>query len=473
MPRLIGPGFLTVLSLAALLASSGQALASHVQCGDVVTRDTTLDSDLIDCPDDGIIIGAAGIKLDLNGHTVDGQRSGTGIGNAGRDRVEVEDGTISGFRQGLSLSGVAENRLRGLTLTANLYGIALRHSTLNQLERNVVEDSLSSISLEASNGNSITRNQTAGGFGIEVGTCCGDAGKSHHNLVADNSLVRPYDGIRVIGSENHVVRNVVFDSSSRGIRIGGGMNNQVERNLVTNPQQAGRAPGYGYAGIALENAQKTLVANNRVSGFYDAVHLSDSRDNSIRRNRLVGGQGLARLSGHPVMGIYLFYSSHRNRVDANVVSSAAIGIYSVVEDTVIEGNLATDNYSGIYASREAIRTLVKRNIARNSVTTGITVEGPSAQVVRNEASDNGWEGIRAYFSPGTVIERNAAHENRLDGILLLAPDGISVSRNTANRNGELGINAELGLMGLGVIDGGRNRAAGNGNPLQCVNVFCR
>ena len=173
------------------------------------------------------------------------------------------------------------------------------------------------------------------------------------------------------------------------------------------------------------------------------------------------------------MGIYLFYSSHRNRVDANVVSSAAIGIYSVVEDTVIEGNLATDNYSGIYASREAIRTLVKRNIARNSVTTGITVEGPSAQVVRNEASDNGWEGIRAYFSPGTVIERNAAHENRLDGILLLAPDGISVSRNTANRNGELGINAELGLMGLGVIDGGRNRAAGNGNPLQCVNVFCR
>ena len=72
MPRLIGPGFLTVLAVATLLASGGQALASHVQCGDVITQDTTLDSDLIDCPGDGLVIGADDVTLDLNGHTVDG-----------------------------------------------------------------------------------------------------------------------------------------------------------------------------------------------------------------------------------------------------------------------------------------------------------------------------------------------------------------------------------------------------------------
>jgi hypothetical protein len=34
-------------------------------------------------------------------------------------------------------------------------------------------------------------------------------------------------------------------------------------------------------------------------------------------------------------------------------------------------------------------------------------------------------------------------------------------------NAELGINAVLG-----VIDGGGNKAHGNGNPAQCTNVAC-
>jgi hypothetical protein len=54
-------------------------------------------------------------------------------------------------------------------------------------------------------------------------------------------------------------------------------------------------------------------------------------------------------------------------------------------------------------------------------------------------------------------------------------DGIDVeeaatttTRNTAVQNADLGIEAVLG-----VIDGGGNRAFGNGNPLQCLNVECR
>ena len=64
MPRLVGAGFLTALALAMLLSWGGrEALASHVQCGDVTTQDTTLDSDLIDCPGEGIVIGADAITL--------------------------------------------------------------------------------------------------------------------------------------------------------------------------------------------------------------------------------------------------------------------------------------------------------------------------------------------------------------------------------------------------------------------------
>ena len=57
--------------MALLALTAGQALANHVQCGDVITQDTTLDSDLR-CPNNGIVIGADDITLDLRGHTITG-----------------------------------------------------------------------------------------------------------------------------------------------------------------------------------------------------------------------------------------------------------------------------------------------------------------------------------------------------------------------------------------------------------------
>ena len=58
------------------VVGGGQALASDVGCGDTITTDTTLDSDLVNCPNNGIIIGADNITLDLNGHTIDGDAAG-------------------------------------------------------------------------------------------------------------------------------------------------------------------------------------------------------------------------------------------------------------------------------------------------------------------------------------------------------------------------------------------------------------
>jgi hypothetical protein len=42
-----------------------------------------------------------------------------------------------------------------------------------------------------------------------------------------------------------------------------------------------------------------------------------------------------------------------------------------------------------------------------------------------------------------------------------------LARNVASFNGDLGIEAVVG-----VVDAGRNRAAGNGDPAQCTNLDC-
>ena len=72
----------------------------------------------------------------------------------------------------------------------------------------------------------------------------------------------------------------------------------------------------------------------------------------------------------------------------------------------------------------------------------------------------------------TRIERNLVTSAKTDGIQLVGPStGLETSiltNNIAVHNRQLGINALPGT-----IDGGGNRAHGNGDPRQCLNILCR
>jgi parallel beta-helix repeat protein len=136
-----------VLSLVAwtVILGGDPALASHVNCGAVLTEDIQLDSDLVNCPDDGLVIGADDITVDLNGHEITGSGSpgSVGIRNEGYDGVTIEDGQILapigldfGFAIGILLSGVQDNRVRRLSVSGGSYGIALFDSAANRVRRN-------------------------------------------------------------------------------------------------------------------------------------------------------------------------------------------------------------------------------------------------------------------------------------------------------------------------------------------------
>ena len=127
-----------------LALSPGRALASHVSCGDTITTDTRLDSDLIDCPLWGIRIGADHITLDLAGHTIAQapnlvEPRGGIVDRVGHDGVTIKNGTVRGFDTGVFLINATNNRLRRLTVTGNDYdGIDLLQSEGNQVENNRV-----------------------------------------------------------------------------------------------------------------------------------------------------------------------------------------------------------------------------------------------------------------------------------------------------------------------------------------------
>jgi len=72
-------GYTSLALAAALLATfgAGSALAGHghgttVTCGQVITQSIKVANDLTDCPGDGLVIGANNVKIDLHGHTIDG-----------------------------------------------------------------------------------------------------------------------------------------------------------------------------------------------------------------------------------------------------------------------------------------------------------------------------------------------------------------------------------------------------------------
>ena len=130
------------------VVSAAPALAVHVSCGDTITTDTTLDRDLTDCPNNGIIIGADDITLDLNGHTIDGdgqlidpcpegELRDAGISADFHDGVTVVDGVVREFAVGVGVGSARNVRLAGLSSSSNVFFGYL----LFDVEHSVLRDS--------------------------------------------------------------------------------------------------------------------------------------------------------------------------------------------------------------------------------------------------------------------------------------------------------------------------------------------
>jgi parallel beta-helix repeat protein len=90
---------------------------------------------------------------------------------------------------------------------------------------------------------------------------------------------------------------------------------------------------------------------------------------------------------------------------------------------------------------------------------------------KNVVTDNLFQGIIGYASSGIVLSHNVALRNGTIGIHQPdhgPPNGpVTFTHNIAHANGTLGIDAQPSAIG------GHNRASGNGDPRQCVNVVCK
>jgi hypothetical protein len=266
---------LLAVALLGLLAPS--ALASHVRCGATITADTTLDSDLTDCPSDAIRIGADNITLDLNGHTVDGELAfgfGNGIENAGFDGVTIENGSVQEFHgRAISLTDAAGNHVRELTVqNAFRDGIDVQGNSANTLiEANRVENAIGiAIIVGASNvrveRNLVSGNGAGASFSDKQGALVVTG--SDNRIEGNNVRLRHIEGagrgvgrgsLVVFGTGNQIVGNTANDSDTEGIVVDSFATGTLLRGNLAD--RNGQEFGFGN-GITVESASTTLSSNS-------------------------------------------------------------------------------------------------------------------------------------------------------------------------------------------------------------------
>jgi parallel beta-helix repeat protein len=204
-------------------------------------------------------------------------------------------------------------------------------------------------------------------------------------------------------------------------------------------------------------------------------------DNSFRRNAL--GMHVADSSEILIKGNLV----SRNRTE---------GIKLEGSRNQVRGNRCARNSACVSVDR-GNQNVIAGNRSFRDVGGVLVLKGRANLVTRNVVVRARINGIRlAFEEPGlggtsNVVRRNVVRGSRGDAFVVASRDRRSflggnlaigagddgfdigsrstkLTGNRAVRNDDLGIEAVAGLR-----DPGGNIARGNGNPLQCVNVFCK
>jgi parallel beta helix pectate lyase-like protein len=324
MKRLLVLAALAVSSMAAFVP---QAAATHVSCGDVLSQNTVLDSDLVDCPGNGVEL-ADGVTLDLAGHTIDGQGIGAGVAVlrepfAQETGVRVVGGTLQEFSWGLRLQG-ATGAFDGLVLARNLTaGAECRQAPF-------VGSSTFSDTVVRGNG-----------VGIEVSTC---AVRVEHSAIHENGR----DGVFLNFGRFDLSDSAVFDNGSNGVVLDVVSHATIVNNSIHDNVHSGlhalfgvvRVSGNSFAGNGLNGLDVEVVnstvegntaARNAVNGIRlgsDSTHVADG--NRTTRN---GADGILVTSGAEQFDV------SGNRSDRN----GDDGIDVDAQNGAITGNRADHN----------------------------------------------------------------------------------------------------------------------------------
>jgi parallel beta-helix repeat protein len=365
------------LALSSSAPAFGQDVAV-VGCGAVVTADTTLAADVLDCVGDGLVVGADNITLNLNGHLVDGDAvvdaTDVGIHVAGHHGVRVTNGTVQGF-------------YRGVVFESSPSGVASSLTVRQSSRRGIVF-------LDGSNAAQVLNNVSAdnGASGITIMASDGAS------VVGNRTLRNPGGaGVRLVGATHATVTGNTLTDDLSGVQLGDSTSNRIADNTIS---------GAAEIAVVVDFSSGNVIDHNHISRSGDGVTLESADDNVITGNQI------QHLVGPDGIGIQVY--GDRNLVTKNtVIDPVRYGIevedfgdpgHSPAVDNVVRDNVVNGGGTSIALGPETggvvLRTLVAQNVVTGATGDGIQLVGPStglatSTVTANVAVHNGNLGIDA------------------------------------------------------------------------------
>jgi len=178
----------------AVLSAAPTAMSPDDLCGGTIVADLKLDRN-VSCTGDGLIVGADGIRIELNGYTLSGSGSGVGIVVTGRHDVLVIGGVINNFAAGARVTASTDIEFKHNEFVGNPEGIDFQAGSIgNSVKENVFRDS------------------TTRGIMLRSNTS--------ENDIKNNTFINDRVGILVFGGvDNTLKQNDVSGSILAGIRL--------------------------------------------------------------------------------------------------------------------------------------------------------------------------------------------------------------------------------------------------------------
>jgi parallel beta-helix repeat protein len=245
-------------------------------CGQVVTQDVTLTSDLNCDNGDGLIVGAPGITINLNGYSITGPAGGgaaaspttadsgsegggvtpasterrttdydgsSGILVANADNVAIAGlGEIAGFSRGVTFLGSSGGAVTDVQLVNNDIGVVIASSEGTEVSRNTVTNNGIAVVSDASNGGVTAFNQIVAN--MEEGILL--LGSSDNVVAANNMYGNGDNGIYLdpMSQRNHIDYNTICGHETADLNNADGMPTNVNQNSFGDNNNCGTSlPG--------------------------------------------------------------------------------------------------------------------------------------------------------------------------------------------------------------------------------------
>jgi len=232
--------------------ASQQPLAVSPSCGQVITQNVVLTSNLKCADSDGLIVGGSDIVIDLNGNTISGPdadsqektSSKVGIMVPNSNNVVIQDGTIQGFQAGILMTGSQNVEIKGIASKNNQIGLfstgasivnvhlsilmnnqigLAGHSTQQlNLENNIIyQNTMAGLTLVNSDNAVVTLNSiTESGNGLYLDNQSDNNNVNFNNVLLNTVDINNANGLPVNTNANTFDQNNCMTSNPSGICIG-------------------------------------------------------------------------------------------------------------------------------------------------------------------------------------------------------------------------------------------------------------